>query len=42
MGAKADVCFMILGEDLWALRQLQSRIQAAGFLVAEVTSQSPK
>src|ERR1039458_2119074 len=35
MGAKADVCFMILGEDLWTLRQLQSRIQAAGFLVAE-------
>jgi peroxiredoxin len=35
MGAKADVCFMILGEDLWALRQLQSQIQAAGFLVAE-------
>jgi len=35
MGAKADVCFMILGEDLWALRQLQSKIQAAGFLVAE-------
>lgn len=35
VGAKADVCFMILGEDLWALRQLQSQIQAAGFLVAE-------
>jgi chlorite dismutase len=35
MGAKADVGFMILGEDLWTLRQLQSRIQAAGFLVAE-------
>src|SRR5665213_3228850 len=35
MGAKADVCFMILGEDLWTLRQLQSKIQAAGFLVAE-------
>jgi peroxiredoxin len=35
MGAKADVCFMILGEDLWTLRQLQSKIQAAGFFVAE-------
>jgi chlorite dismutase len=35
MGAKADVCFMVLGEDLWALRQLQSKIQAAGFVVAE-------
>jgi hydrogen peroxide-dependent heme synthase len=35
MGAKADVCFMVLGEDLWTLRQLQSKIQAAGFLVAE-------
>jgi len=35
MGAKADVCFMILGEDLWTLRQLQSKIQAAGFVVAE-------
>jgi hydrogen peroxide-dependent heme synthase len=35
MGAKADVCFMILGEDLWTLRQLQSKIQASGFFVAE-------
>jgi peroxiredoxin len=35
MGAKADLCFMILGEDLWALRQLQSQIQAAGLLVSE-------
>jgi len=35
MGAKADVCFMILGEDLWTLRQLQSKIQSAGFMVAE-------
>jgi chlorite dismutase len=35
MGAKADVCFMVLGEDLWMLRQFQSKIQAAGFLVAE-------
>ncbi len=35
VGAKADVCFMVLGEDLWTLRQFQSKIQAAGFLVAE-------
>jgi peroxiredoxin len=35
MGAKADVCFMVLGEDLWNLRQFQSRIQSTGFLVAE-------
>lgn len=35
MGAKADVCFMILGEDLWTLRLFQSHIQAAGFLVSE-------
>src|ERR1700722_10072754 len=35
MGAKADVCFMVLGEDLWKLRQFQSQIQAAGFFVAE-------
>ncbi len=35
MGAKADLCFMILGEDLWTLRQLQSKIQASGLLVAE-------
>ena len=35
MGAKADVCFMILGEDLWTLRQLLSKIQSAGFMVAE-------
>jgi len=35
MGAKADTCFMVLGEDLWALRKFQSKIQAAGFHVAE-------
>ena len=35
MGAKADTCFMILGEDLWDLRKFQSKVQAAGFLVAE-------
>ncbi|HUX03558.1 MAG TPA: chlorite dismutase family protein [Acidimicrobiales bacterium] len=35
MGAKADTCFMVLGEDLWDLRRFQSKIQAAGFKVAE-------
>ena len=35
MGAKADVCFMVLGENLWDLRRFQSRIQAAGLHVAE-------
>ena len=35
MGAKADTCFMVLGDDLWDLRKFQSKIQAAGFLVAE-------
>jgi chlorite dismutase len=35
LGAKADTCFMVLGENLWDLRKFQSRIQAAGFVVAE-------
>jgi len=35
MGAKADVCFMVLGENLWDLRKFQSKIQAAGLKVAE-------
>lgn len=35
MGAKADTCFMVLGADLWDLRRFQSKVQAAGFLVAE-------
>ena len=35
MGAKADTCFMVLGENLWDLRKFQSKIQAAGFNVAE-------
>jgi chlorite dismutase len=35
MGAKADTCFMVLGVNLWDLRKFQSRIQAAGFNVAE-------
>jgi chlorite dismutase len=33
MGAKADVCFMVLGRDLWDLRRFQSRIQATGLLI---------
>ena len=35
VGAKADVCFMVLGEDLWELRKFQSKIQAAGLVVSE-------
>lgn len=35
VGAKADACFMVLGENLWDLRRLQSKIQAAGFFVSE-------
>src|SRR5580692_2405491 len=35
VGAKADTCFLALGENLWSLRRFQSKIQAAGFFVAE-------
>jgi len=35
LGAKADVCFMVLGENLWDVRRFQSEVQAAGFKVAE-------
>jgi peroxiredoxin len=35
VGAKADTCFMLLGENLWDMRSFQSRIQGAGFGVAE-------
>lgn len=35
IGAKADTCFMVLGENLWDLRRFQSKIQAAGLRVAE-------
>ena len=35
VGAKADTCFLALGEDLWDLRRFQSKIQASGFHVAE-------
>ncbi len=35
VGAKADVCFMVLGANLWDLRRFQSHVQAAGCLVSE-------
>src|ERR1035437_359534 len=35
VGAKADLCFMVLGANLWDLRKFQSKVQAAGFKVAE-------
>ncbi len=35
VGAKADACFMALGENLWDLRRFQSSLQAAGLFVAE-------
>ncbi|MGC1239650.1 MAG: chlorite dismutase family protein [Acidimicrobiales bacterium] len=35
VGAKADTCFLALGENLWDLRRFQSKIQASGFHVAE-------
>jgi chlorite dismutase len=35
MGAKADLCFMVLGEDLWEMRAFQTAIANAGL---DVTS----
>ena len=35
VGAKADTCFLALGQNLWDLRRFQSKIQLAGFHVAE-------
>jgi len=35
LGAKADACFMVLGENLWDIRKFQSRVQASGFTVSE-------
>jgi len=35
VGAKADLCLMVLGTDLWELRTFQSKIQASGLLVSE-------
>lgn len=30
MGAKADLCFMILGDDLWQMRGFQTQLSKAG------------
>jgi chlorite dismutase len=35
VGAKADLCFMVLGEDLWDVRRFQSKVQAAGLMVTD-------
>jgi hydrogen peroxide-dependent heme synthase len=35
VGAKADLCFMVLGTNLWDLRTFQSKLQAAGLVVSE-------
>ncbi|MGH9019592.1 MAG: chlorite dismutase family protein, partial [Acidimicrobiales bacterium] len=35
LGAKADLCLMVLGPDLWDLRRFQTRVQAAGLMVSE-------
>ena len=35
LGHKADVALMALGDDLWRLRRLQSRVQAAGLEVID-------
>jgi chlorite dismutase len=35
LGAKADTCFMALGDNLWDIRRFQSKVQAAGMIVAE-------
>jgi chlorite dismutase len=35
IGAKADLCMMVVGDDLWAIRRFQSHIQAAGLVVVE-------
>ncbi|HEV3186981.1 MAG TPA: chlorite dismutase family protein [Acidimicrobiales bacterium] len=35
LGAKADACFMVLGKNLWDVRKFQSKVQSAGFHVAE-------
>ena len=35
LGAKADACFMELGKNLWDVRKFQSKVQSAGFHVAE-------
>jgi len=35
LGAKADLCFLVLGPDLWELRRFQSKVQASGLVVSE-------
>jgi chlorite dismutase len=35
VGAKADTCFMVLGENLWDVRKFQTKVQAAGYHVGE-------
>jgi chlorite dismutase len=35
VGAKADLCFMVLAENLWDIRAFQTRVQSAGLLVSE-------
>jgi peroxiredoxin len=35
VGAKADICFLALGANLWDLRRFQSTIQLSGLHVAE-------
>lgn len=35
LGHKADVAFMVLGDEVWRLRQLQSAVQAAGLEVTD-------
>ena len=35
LGHKADLCFMVVGPDLWQLRRFQTAIQNAGLVVRE-------
>lgn len=35
LGHKADLCFMVLGPDIWRLRSLQTGLQAAGLVVVD-------
>ncbi len=35
LGHKADLAFMVLGDDLWRLRRLQTDVQAAGLDVVD-------
>jgi chlorite dismutase len=35
LGAKADLCLMVLGDDLWALRRFQSAVQHCGIEVID-------